>query len=322
MNRGGARKDVLLECDCNGTRFNAEKPLGKYSKYHKRKEKFSPEHEKGRCVTGHPSGRRTFFPAPSLKASLTVEASLVLPLFFLVMIAIACLMNGYSASVRFSSAMSETAEEMAIAAYATEYGEEPTLLGAALSVAFAHGRVMSRADDRGATTGENFIHSEFMEIDDMIDLIMTYRMKLPAVSFKLPGTWYVQEAAVRAWTGRKGSGGTKPSDSGEEDDATVYVTDYGEVYHTDSNCSHIRLNISSTDSTSVDNLRNVYGEKYHRCEKCGGGSGTVFITTDGDRYHSSLGCSGLTRTAKTYTKKEAEQKYRPCSKCAAQHGHS
>lgn len=258
--------------------------------------------------------KRAFLFAPR-KGSLTVEAAVVLPVFFLVMAATLQLGNVMETAVRFGSALSETGEEIAIAAYAREYSDSHAILRAGLSAAYAQGKVMSRAGDTGSVKNVNFLLSSFLEEEDGIDLIMTYRIRSVIGGVKIPGIFFVQRGYVRGWTGRKSSdGGAGTNEEGKEKQ-TVYVTDYGTVYHTDINCTHIKLSIRLVQREDVDGLRNSSGEKYHSCELCGGAAGgSVYITQDGNRYHSSLECSGLKRSVHEVSLEELGNR-KPCSRC-------
>ena len=89
----------------------------------------------------------------------------------------------------------------------------------------------------------------------------------------------------------------------------------GLVYHKDYHCTHLDLSIRMASGEEVSSLRNESGGKYYACEHCGGGSGgAVYITSYGDRYHSSLSCSGLKRTVYAVPLSEAVGKG-ACSKC-------
>ncbi len=260
------------------------------------------------------NGKASFF-TPS-KASLTVEAAVALPVFLICVIAVMHFLNVYHCAVRLESAIAQTAEEMATAAYTTEYYEKDSLLGVVLSSAYAAGMVNARAGDTSAIKNGNFLLSSFLEREDLVDIVMTWQVKSPVGMVKMPWSVFALRGAVRGWTGRSGSGG----ESGEtldddHDHTTVYVAENGVVYHTDRNCTHIHLSIMPTTLEQAKTLRNVYREKYKPCEKCGKhASGTVYITTDGDRYHSSLECSGLKRTVHTMHLDEVGD-LRPCSKC-------
>ena len=73
------------------------------------------------------------------------------------------------------------------------------------------------------------------------------------------------------------------------------------------------LNVGKEELTA---LRNASGGRYSPCEKCGGdGSGIVYITNEGDRYHNTIECSGLKRSVRCVPLSEAGGRA-PCSRCA------
>ena len=89
------------------------------------------------------------------------------------------------------------------------------------------------------------------------------------------------------------------------------------VYHKDIHCTHLDLSIHAASASDLTKLRNENGGKYHACEKCvhgGNASKNVYITNQGDKYHTSLTCSGLKRTVYTARISEVPGK-RACSKC-------
>lgn len=262
-------------------------------------------------------GRRRAFLFAPLKAGMTVEASITVPIFFLCMVAVLHWGTVIETAARFGSALSETGEKMAILSYVSEYGEKNTVLSGGLSAVYARSSVMGKAGNTNAVKNVNFLLSSFLEEEDMIHLIMTYQVKAPIGGIKVPGVFFLQRASVKGWTGRKGSDGksSKTSDGGTAEGTTVYVTAHGTVYHTDLQCTHIKLSIQKVGSAEVDDLRNNGGEKYHSCENCGSkASGQVYITQEGNRYHSTLECSGLKRTIREVTVEELGD-MKACSKC-------
>lgn len=278
-----------------------------------RKAKLSPPK-----VNAQKEGTGAFFFAP-LRGTLTVEAAVVLPLFLMVMIAVLQFCSVMGTAIKLGSALSDTGKTMAAAAYVTKYGgnteKAPGIAAVALSEVYAQGTVTAQAGDISAVKNVNMLLSSFLKEDEAIDLVMTYQLRSPFSIVKLPGNFFIQRARVRAWTGRTlpGDGG---ADSGEVDGSYVYVTETGSVYHDDPDCTHLRLSIRLVDAGSLDSLRNNGGEKYHACEKCGDSSlkGMVYITNEGNRYHSSLGCSGLKRTVRQVSKEDIGN-LRACSKC-------
>ena len=56
------------------------------------------------------------------------------------------------------------------------------------------------------------------------------------------------------------------------DKEMVYVTEHGSVYHTNPNCTHINIYIQSLSSDLIYSARNQNGAKYYKCEYCFKGS--------------------------------------------------
>lgn len=255
----------------------------------------------------------------SLRGTMTVEAALVLPLFLFFMIGAIQYGTVMETAVKFGTAMAETGKSMAASAYASKYGGDPggiaQAAGGALSAAYAKSKVLSKAGDTSSVKNANMALSSFLDGDEMIDLVLTYQIKSPISIVKLPGNFFLQRARVRGWTGRNtGNDGGGDGTGEESGDNIVYVTATGSVYHDDPDCTHLKLSIRQVDYGDLKTLRNNSGGKFHACEKCGAAAGeSVYITNEGNRYHSSLGCSGLKRTVTQVNREECN--LRACSKC-------
>lgn len=278
----------------------------------KRKERIFP-----RVVTACRDDAKTLLFAP-LEATLTVEAALVLPMFLFCMIAALQYCRAMETAVQFGTALAETGKTMATAAYATTYaGEVGTTAEtavSALSVVYAQSKVTSRTSDTSAVKNVNMVLSSLMQEDEMIDLVLTYQIQSPFGVINLPGTFFIQRASVRAWVGRT-EDEEEGETEGEEDEVMVYVTENGTVYHTTSECTYLKLSIFTIDQNTLSTLRNNSGEIYHACELCGADAGEiVYATSEGNRYHSSLSCSGLKRTV-TQVKLSEVGDLHVCSKC-------
>ena len=72
-----------------------------------------------------------------------------------------------------------------------------------------------------------------------------------------------------------------------------------------------------TTFAEVGSQRNENGAKYYPCEHCARGEKPerLYITTDGDRYHYRLNCSGLKRTIIEIRRSQIGS-LRPCKRCA------
>lgn len=280
----------------------------------KRKEKLSP-----REMYFYWTDIRAFLFAP-FRGTLTVEAAMVLPFFLFVMISVLQYGTVMETAVKFGIALTDTGKSMAAAAYAVKYGGNtegiPEIAAGALSAAYAHTKVTEKAGKSAAVKNANMALSSFLQKDEMIDLVLTYQIQSPVRIVPLPNVFFIQKAKIRAWTGRVLPGENGESEGNSKDFDYVYVAENGVVYHDDPDCTHLSLSIRAVDIEALDTLRNSDGSIYHKCERCTGGyiSSTVYITEDGNRYHSSLGCSGLKRTVREVHREEAGN-MKACSKC-------
>lgn len=158
-------------------------------------------------------------------------------------------------------------------------------------------------------------HVEEAGLDVGNDLIIQTKVQKlePVISFMgfAPARTIVN-CRVRKWTGYD----VTKSDSMEIEDEWVYVTPYGESYHTSRDCQYLSLKIRSAATDEITQYRNKDGEIYRMCESCEGGSlaGICFYTDYGNRYHISLSCSGLKRSVNTVKISEVGGRH-ACASC-------
>lgn len=267
----------------------------------------------------HRSGRERRF---SVIGSMTVEAALALPIFLSAVLAVLQFAKIMLVSSALLAGMQTTAKEMGAYAYiqaagiSAGDGVAADLLTGGLSAAYARSQIQKESGFTSDLGSISLLQSNFVS-NDILDLAVAYYPASDTILIPTPRIKAMLRARVRAWTGREGTGN---GDGGNETDSessgeTVYVTATGKVYHKDLNCTHIKLSIQSISRDSLSEKRNVSGGKYHACEKCGAGIGnTVYITEYGDRYHSSLDCSGLKRSVVEVHKEDLEG-WKACSKC-------
>ena len=120
------------------------------------------------------------------------------------------------------------------------------------------------------------------------------------------------KCVIKPWTGYDVTQGKNR----EEEDTIVYMTEHGSVYHKNRSCTHLSLSIQAIASAIVRDKRNESGECYYPCEYCGdtGLVTVVFITSHGNKYHTTTKCRGLKRSVKSIRLSEVGG-VNPCKKC-------
>lgn len=252
------------------------------------------------------------------KASLTVEAAVVLPFFVCFMVFVLYFFRILQVQAGIAQVLQYTGRKIA-AEYSmqTDTGNPDTggdfagLLKA--RVIFQKQLKKQKCPTQYISrqiTGVSLMQSDFS--GNYVELKVVYQMKLPVGLFGDIKYRIVQASKCRKWTGYQ------PGQDNEEDDTWLYYTEYGTVYHASRSCTHLDLSIQGIPYQNVGQNRNHSGGKYHKCEKCGSssaGNGMVYITDYGDRYHSSLTCSGLKRSIYMIRRSEVSDGMKMCSKC-------
>lgn len=265
-------------------------------------------------------------------ASMTVEASVLLPLFLLFFLNLGCAMELIRLHGNLQLALWQTGSRLALYGYVLDSGEAPEdgaqedgwwkgLAGTAL----VSGYVKSQLID---TFGREYLEqspladgadslrmweSEIFGSGDEIDIVVTYQVSpwsslAGFAPFRMANRYY-----AHIWNGYQ-----LPNAGDEESAAvTVFLTPNGSVYHLDRDCTHLRLSVRQISSAELDSARNQSGSRYQPCGKCADGSppAVLFITAEGDCYHYGRECSGLKRTVYSMSLSEAAASYRPCSRC-------
>lgn len=117
---------------------------------------------------------------------------------------------------------------------------------------------------------------------------------------------------VRSWTGYRRS---------EDEDDYVYITKTGHVYHRNRSCYHLLITIKTVLKAKIESFRNQNGAKYYPCENCGKNAGEqVYITPEGNRYHSRKNCKNLLRFIHRVTLSSVKDSHRPCKNCSGDSG--
>ncbi len=261
---------------------------------------------------------KTLFPAflrRKAEAGMTVEAAVILPLFLFFVLNLGCALELIRLHGRLQLALWETGSKLAVYGYALE----DSSVALFFSDFYVRGQVVNYVGEeylnhspvQNGAKGLMPWESESFTSGDKIDLILTYQAGPLSeyagfASFRMANRYY-----AHLWNGYDVTG---PHDETAEE--MVYVAENGQVYHNDRSCTHLSLSIQETSRAEAIQAVNQWGKSYSPCEICRPGETvqTLYITNEGDRYHSDRSCSGLKRTVYAVLKRQVPG-YRPCSRC-------
>ncbi len=242
------------------------------------------------------------------KGSITLEAAAVISIFFLGVICLTYLFELMALQTTIANGLHAIGKELAVEAYAN-----PIFLPSQIEKRLIEEIGSHRLDNSiiaGGSGGLDCEQSKKYWNTSIMDLSVSYQLEIPILMFRIPVLRQNETLRVKGWTGYEGSGGA----SHKED--VVYVTEHGLVYHNERDCTYLDLSVKAVDSDNVVDLRNESGGRYYACAYCGGKSEKqlVYITSYGNRYHSSLNCSRIKRKVFEIPRKQAYG-IGGCSKC-------
>lgn len=236
------------------------------------------------------------FRRAGVSASATVEASLVLSFILFVFLALYTPFFTMHTQMNVQAILEQSCWEMAVFTHADK-----------ANMTYEKLKILEKKQEI------KFIGNDWVLEDGMVDIAVSYNVKIPF--FPMIEQKFVQRARRRAWVGKDGL-----DSKNKEDEEIVYLAQNGSVYHLYSDCSHIKLSIKTVNSSQISGIRNSNGGKYHPCERCKPSlTGSVYITSDGDRYHSVSNCSGIKRSVKEVHKSDV-QGMNVCKRCSARKG--
>jgi hypothetical protein len=272
---------------------------------------------------------RTFF-SRRWRASLTVEASLVLPLFLLFFLTLGSGMEMLRLHGKMEVALWRIGRETCL--YGTvlqEFRQQGTKLEGqagsqmqqALSsvgnLAFSYTYVKGRVEEalgkdylEDAPIGKEglfYLGGSIINQEDLVGFQVSYPVEPKWSLMGFRSFWMENHYYGRTWTGFELS---------ETEQGLYYLTENAQVYHLDINCSHLKLSPEAVSKEVLSSARNARGSRYRACSICVQDTppAQVWISPEGECYHYRRDCSGLKRTIRAVTWKEAEG-YRPCSRC-------
>ena len=246
------------------------------------------------------------------KGSVTIEAAFGIPLFLFAALCLIWLIEIQSIKISITAAAQSAAKSAA----------EDTAVIPVLNTIKLKSDIVSligedrinRSIIRGGSSGISCWKSYVSPATGEMNIKVEYDIMVPIPVIGSPSASLEEKFTISSWNGRNNE------QMGGENREIVYMTENGSVYHEDYNCSYLRLSLRYVPYEELGSIRNESGGRYHACEKCVIGSAMtgVYITENGNKYHNTLGCSGLKRTI--YAVKRSETGgVGGCSRCS---GHS
>lgn len=236
--------------------------------------------------------------------SLTVEASLVLPLFVFAILSILYVNKLLLFEEKVQWAMTRVGREALVEQAVTEKNE-------VVNVLYLTGKMNLYIPKECPRV--SLARSTYDKDTGDICVIADYCANIPFPLISRKVFHFTEEMRTRSFCGVK----TRAVEE-QEDDRIVYVTRTGQVYHRDLNCTYLKLSISQVKRSDIDNLRSESGAKYYPCESCISGelrpNNDVFICNYGNRYHTSRSCRRIKRSIQEIALSQVGGRL-PCSKC-------
>ncbi len=274
-----------------------------------------------------------------IKASLTIEAAIAIPMLIFTMYMLMFPLKVMEAERRLQNSLEEISENLSLAEYVKrtggelidtekididEMGEIFSSIGQGTAMAAALNACDGRYLKNAAIMPETSILSEEEDSEDgRIYIKVTYSPEMPINLFNLMLSNKSLAVNRRAWIGSDGGRGRGEYGSNEElsaddRDRIVYLgKTSSEVYHLSSSCHYLSNVLKTADASKMDELRNSSGGKYYPCKSCKPKeSGIVYYLESGTAYHDSQDCKAI--TAYVHTEKLGDcldRGMRPCSYC-------
>lgn len=248
------------------------------------------------------------------KGSITIEAAIVLPIFFLALIAISFVIRIISLEEQIVFVTLDEAKHVATESYDQESLVAETIIEKTLNLRL-NTRLKNQVNQNSAVyfTGFSYRYKE-KGLTDLISFSVDYPIDIPIPYFQKSNHWGTQKVVFRAFVGRNEEESFLVSEKVEEEDQIVWVFPVaGERYHLE-DCPHI--NVLPRQTVLTTQIKGTY----RPCKNCHPenislGNMVYIFPSSGEVYHSAS-CYMVDRYVISMEKSLAEQKgYTPCLTC-------
>lgn len=271
----------------------------------------------------------------TLDGSLTVEASLVMPLFIFAIVSIIQIMIFMNVQLKLQSSLYNQTMKVAGYSFLTEsveqclpqeiskddYKAAVSIIENGITEVLVKSMVINDLGDdffnlpwiSGGKNGINIIFSAGAG-ERNIDVILSYKLKFMYNFLGIGSVNIVARANISKWTGVTRI--EKPDDE-KKDTENVFVTKNGTVYHIYRDCTYLAVKLTKIKYSDVDDRRNKSGGKYYPCSSCIkniADMNYVYISQYGECYHADDKCKTIYHNILEVSKDEVSDR-KLCSKC-------
>lgn len=267
------------------------------------------------------------------EAGMTVEASLVLPLFLLFFVSLGSAIEMIRLHSNMELALYDVGRRMSVYGYVFSDGNETekandensggiveALGEVTLTKLYVESQViqylgrdyLDESPIRGGAEGLDFSAGELLDEEGHMEIIVTYPVSPEGiatfVNFRMMNRYF-----GHSWCGYK--------ISPDRETGVIYITENGSVYHENKDCTHLSLSVRKITKEAVAWSKNDAGNRYFACDRCVRKElvldrEMVYVTGEGDCFHRIRECPGLKRTVYVVSDTRREE-FRPCSRCAS-----
>lgn len=294
-----SNKNIIIKPSPTNTKVNSDRKSRKYKNI------------------PNPFPRRTSsFASFSLKArvsaGMTVEASMALPLFLFFFLHLMGCVEMLRLHGKLTFALWDAGKKLTVyGAVAQEASVDLPDIGVSYLYVENHLSDLLGKDYLDTSPlvygrkGLNFLASEYNENE--VDIALSYEVEPKITLFPFSYLRMGNRFLGKTWTGY---------DVACSEKRYVYVTLYGEVWHSTPECTHIFIDIRLASRKNIETMQNSAGVYYRLCELCEEEEwrDVVYYTPQGECYHKTKECSALIRYVRAI-EWSSTIPYRPCSRC-------
>lgn len=277
--------------------------------------------------------KRTFL-STNLNGSITVEASIVLPIFLFAMISVIYLFNimyiqsvlqiqleNTAAIVNASTCVTSEAD-ISLTDNESSFLEKVIVdtAGAFLfETMFMDEELKDFLDNTLIVDGSNgltFIGSKITNLDEPHDVVLRYSVALPFISPDVLTINMEQHCYFKPFNGKELRQNIYLFDR------SVYIAHNGTVFHSNASCSYLErltfcvsLAIAKDKNPSITPCTRCYINTDILLAPIPDQRNYIYVTEEYDVYHKLQYCSHVERNVQVISYTEAMEKYTPCSRC-------